>query len=357
MPALIQTSGMARGIRVEYAGAFYHVMARGNRRQEIFFDDGDRRFFLKTLAEACERTGWRVHAWVLMKNHYHILIETPVPNLVEGMKWLQNTYTRRLNTKHRLWGRVFGDRYKAVLVEGGNADYFTTLLDYIHLNPARAGTVKVAEGASVRDYPWSSVRMVYATGGAKRLSWSCVAAGFEAFELRDTAAGRREFVERLDKRAREELTTAGVVPVPVTIDARLSHLRRGWYWGSQSFAEKALALGKGLIKSRRNSTYRSGPIYRAHDAGEAERILEAGLKRLRTDVAELEKLSGSDVNKVAMAELLSSKTSASQAWIASELRMKSAANVSQQLRRIRSADGARRKRYEKAKKILSDIFD
>lgn len=348
---------MARGIRVEYAGAFYHVMARGNRRQEIFFDDGDRRFFLKTLADACERTGWRVHAWVLMNNHYHILIETPAPNLVEGMQWLQNTYTRRLNTKHRLWGRVFGDRYKAVLVEGGNGDYFTTLLDYIHLNPARAGAVQVSEGDSVRDYPWSSARMVYATGGSKRFPWSCVAAGFEAFGLRDTVAGRREFVERLDKRAREELAAAGLVPAPVTMDARLSHLRRGWYWGSQVFAEKAIALGRGLIMSRQNAAYRSGPIYRAHDAGQAKRILEEGLKRLRVNVAELEKLSGSDVNKVALAELLSAKTSAPQAWIATELRMKSAANVSQQLRRIRSTNEARRKGYEKAKKILSNIFD
>ena len=132
---------MARGIRVEFAGAFYHVMARGNRREDIFFNDDDRRFFLKTLSDACGRTGWKVHAWVLMNNHYHLLIETPEPNLVEGMKWLQNTYTRRLNTKHGLWGRVFGDRYKAVLVEGGSVDYFTTLLDYIHLNPARAGAV------------------------------------------------------------------------------------------------------------------------------------------------------------------------------------------------------------------------
>ena len=78
-------------------------MARGNRRQPIFCDDDDRRYFLAALAEACGRTGWRIHAWVLMGNHYHLLIETPEPNLVEGMKWLQNTYTRRFNTRHRLW--------------------------------------------------------------------------------------------------------------------------------------------------------------------------------------------------------------------------------------------------------------
>ena len=116
---------MARGIRIEYAGAFYHVMARGNRRERIFYDEADRRVFVQTLGEACERTGWRVHAWVLMRNHYHLMLETPEANLVEGMKWLQNTYTRRLNTRHRLWGRLFADRYKAVLTEGRKGHYYS----------------------------------------------------------------------------------------------------------------------------------------------------------------------------------------------------------------------------------------
>lgn len=90
-------STMARGIRVEYAGAFYHVMARGNRRERIFREEADRGFFCQTLGEACARTGWKVHAWVLMGNHYHLMLETPEPNLVAGMQWLQNTYTRRFN--------------------------------------------------------------------------------------------------------------------------------------------------------------------------------------------------------------------------------------------------------------------
>ena len=131
---------MARSIRIEFPGAFYHVMARGNRREAIFPDDDDRRFFLHTLGEACGRTGWRVHAWVLMGNHYHLLVETPEPNLSVGMKWLQNAFTRRFNVRHRQWGRVFGDRYKAVLVDAGSGWHVETVLDYIHLNPGKGET-------------------------------------------------------------------------------------------------------------------------------------------------------------------------------------------------------------------------
>ena len=79
---------MARQPRIQFSGAFYHVMARGDRREDIFLDANDREDFLATLGRACTRTGWRVHAWVLMSNHYHLVVETPLPNLVEGMRWL-----------------------------------------------------------------------------------------------------------------------------------------------------------------------------------------------------------------------------------------------------------------------------
>ena len=94
-------------------------------------------------------TGWRVHEWVLMGSHYHLCIETPEPNLVDGMKWLQNAYTRRFNVRHRKSGRLFGDRYKAVIVEGVRGEYYRTLLDYIHLNPVRARSLTPRAGRSV----------------------------------------------------------------------------------------------------------------------------------------------------------------------------------------------------------------
>ena len=103
---------MARQARVEYEGAMYHVMARGDRREAIVRDDEDRTTFIRTLGEAAEKTGMRIHAYALMSNHYHLLVETPKANLSEGMGWLQNAYTRRMNVRHRLWGHVFGGRYK-----------------------------------------------------------------------------------------------------------------------------------------------------------------------------------------------------------------------------------------------------
>src|ERR1700704_5239090 len=126
---------MPRSIRIEYAGANYHVMARGNRRKEIFRDDDDRRFFLKALGEACGMTGWRVHAWVLMRNHYHLLVETPEPNLVAGMQWFQGTYTQRYNSRHEQHGHLFQGRYKALVVDATQGNYLAVLSTYIHLNP------------------------------------------------------------------------------------------------------------------------------------------------------------------------------------------------------------------------------
>jgi REP element-mobilizing transposase RayT len=97
---------MGRNPRIEFEGAVYHVMSRGNRQEAIFLDDHDNRMFLDTLAEACGRAGWKVHAFVLMGNHYHLLIETPSPNLVDGMRWLQGTYTKRFNMRHKKWGHL-----------------------------------------------------------------------------------------------------------------------------------------------------------------------------------------------------------------------------------------------------------
>jgi len=133
---------MARKLRIQYAGALYHVMNRGDRRDPIFEDDEDRKRFLQTLTEACQKTGWQVHAYCLMSNHFHLVVETPQPNLVAGMKWLLGTYTGRHNRRHREFGHLFSGRYKALIVDGSGSGYLKTVCDYVHLNPARAKLLK-----------------------------------------------------------------------------------------------------------------------------------------------------------------------------------------------------------------------
>jgi putative transposase len=148
---------MPRKARLEFPGAVYHLLDRGDRREAIFRDDRDREIFLATLGQACERTGWRVHAWILMTNHYHLLVETPQANLVAGMRWFQTTYTVRFNRLHRLSGRLFQGRYKAVVVDPEEPGYFVTLSDYIHLNPVRARMISLQD--RLFDFPGAAIAL------------------------------------------------------------------------------------------------------------------------------------------------------------------------------------------------------
>jgi len=322
---------MPRSIRIEFVGAVYHVMARGNRCDSIFLDDEDRRMFLKTLGEACKMTGWRLPAWVLMGNHYHLMLETPEPNLVEGMKWLQNTYTRRFNSRHGQWGRLFGDRYKSVLVEG-EGYYYETLMDYIHLNPARAGLVRPEQSEGLLEYPWSSVAAGYGLPPKKRPPWLDVKGGLSAFGFPDTATGRRGFVQRLHNRMLADgMEKAGLPVLETKSDRRRSRLDRGWYWGSQEFAERVLELGKNILQRERHWTYRGSQEVRAHGEIEAGRLLEEGLKLAGLREEELEGLPGSDPRKVALAALIWSRTTVDMKWIGHRLKMRSAVNARQQI--------------------------
>jgi REP element-mobilizing transposase RayT len=123
---------------MEYAGAIYHVMNRGDRREPIFHDDIDRKRFVATLGETCAKTGWQIHAYCLMNNHFHLVMETPKANLVAGMRWFLSTYAARFNRRHKLFGHLFSGRYKSLIVDGSGNGYLRTVCDYVHLNPARA---------------------------------------------------------------------------------------------------------------------------------------------------------------------------------------------------------------------------
>ena len=151
---------MARPLRLEFPGAIYHVTARGNARNEIFIDDEDRRLFLDCLGEVVARFGWRCHAYCLMDNHYHLLIETPEGNLSRGMRQLNGVYTQRFNRRHGRVGHVFQGRFKAIVVDRDG--YLLELCRYVVLNSMRAGVIKklsATPGAVTRQrWAWPNVR-------------------------------------------------------------------------------------------------------------------------------------------------------------------------------------------------------
>jgi REP element-mobilizing transposase RayT len=140
---------MARPLRIEYPGAYYHVINRGNAGENIFIDEHDRDKFLEYLAKCVERFTTRIHTYCLMSNHYHVLIETPQANLSRAIQWLNVSHSVYFNKKHRRRGHLFQGRFKAILVDAN--EYLTLLSRYIHLNPVRAKIV-----TNPKEYPWSS---------------------------------------------------------------------------------------------------------------------------------------------------------------------------------------------------------
>ncbi len=147
---------MARPLRIELAGGLYHVTSRGDRREDIFIDDQDRRRWLQIFGQVCDRFNWACYAYCLMPNHYHVVVETAEANLSKGMRQLNGVYTQRFNRVHDRVGHVFQGRYKAILVERDS--YLLELSRYVVLNPVRAGLVRQAQ-----DWPWSSHQAVIGT--------------------------------------------------------------------------------------------------------------------------------------------------------------------------------------------------
>jgi putative transposase len=178
---------MARPIRLEFPNALYHVTARGDRQEDIYDDEEDRACYFEVLTEVIQRYRWCVHAYCLMDNHYHLLIETPDANLSKGMRQLNGVYTQRYNTKHRRVGHVFQGRYKAILIQKDS--YLLELARYIVHNPVRARMVR-----SAKDWPWSSYRAT--AGQADMPEWLDVDWLLSVFAKQRTVAIRRykEFI-------------------------------------------------------------------------------------------------------------------------------------------------------------------
>jgi putative transposase len=328
---------MARPLRFQYAGASYHVMARGDGGRVVFEEDKDRFNFLDRLGRVCESHGWRIHAWVLMGNHFHLLVETPEPNLVTGMKTLLGGFSQAWNRRRKRMGHVFQGRYKSVPVSGEECDawYFRIVADYIHLNPARAGLAGGNRGPLV-GYRWSSVSS-YASG--KTPPWQVHDRVLRAFELARDGRGRRAYVAWLEARAAE----GGKITPEAT-----KALKQGWHLGPESFRDRLLGLLDGAKKIRLKGSQAGGPL-REHGAAEAERLLLMALPALElpTITRELALLRKSDPRKAAVAILLRNRTAVANGWIAERLAMGHASTVSR-LAKDESAHSPTLRKLERA---------
>jgi putative transposase len=179
---------MARALRLEYPGAVWHITSRGNNRGDIYLGDEDHLMFLGIFAEAVRRFRWIVHAYTLMNNHFHLVLETPEPTLSRGMKWLNGKYAQWFNKRHQRSGHLFQGRFKGFLVE--KESYLQALIRYVALNPVRAGMVKRPE-----HYQWSSYR---ATAGCEAAPpWLTTEWALAPFgrDLATQQAGYRQFVD------------------------------------------------------------------------------------------------------------------------------------------------------------------
>jgi len=300
-------------MRVQYQGATYHVMNRGDRQENIFVDDVDRQDFLKTLAEGCQKTGWRVHAYCLMKNHFHLVVETPNANLVDGMRWFLSAYTIRLNHRQKLFGHVFSGRYKALIVEGSGNGYLKTACDYVHLNPARANLL--GEADRLLAYPWSSL-VWYLAAPEHRPGWIRVDRLLGEHGIaQDTAAGRQEFERRMELRRLEAVDEQALKP-----------FRRGWCLGSEEFKQKMLELMEGKLGENH-----SGEIHRETAEQKASRIISEEMLRLGWKESDLACRLKNDPGKLAMAARVRKETVLPIKWIAARLQMGSSKSVKSML--------------------------
>jgi putative transposase len=304
---------MARRMRLESAAGVYHVLNRGNYRADVFQTERTKEAFLRCLGETCERTGWVVHAWCIMSNHYHLALSTPRANLVEGMCWLQGTFACRFNRFRREHGHLFQGRYKSSVVDptGG----LGPLCHYIHLNPVRARMRSVRQ---LRSYRWTSLRWLLRARSERPCWFEPGPALRHAGELADDAAGRDKYLEYLEWLAEDE---------PEQKRQRFDTMSRDWIIGSEGFV-------KTVVQEHRELTGQ-GPrlAQEIQDAREAiwQQRLDGLLRRSSRTRAELVAEGKSAGWKVAMAADLKAQTTVTNRWLSRNLHLGNLHEVSRKV--------------------------
>ena len=277
-------------------------MNRGDHREDIFRTEKDRELFLETLGQTCAKTDWQIHSWCLMRNHFHLVIETPKANLVDGMKWFLGTYTSRFNRRYQLFGHLFSGRYKALFVDGSANGYLKTVCDYVHLNPARAKLLSARQTLSA--YRWSSYGE-YLKEPSRRWRWLRVDRLLGEHGIpKDSVAGRQEFENRMELRREAE------------DGQEFRGILRGWCLGGETFRKELLAQ----ISEKRGAEH-YGQEVRESAEEKANRIVKEELEKLGWQEADLIRRRKGDPEKLGIALRLRQETTMTLAWTAQRLKM------------------------------------
>ncbi len=294
---------MARKPRIEFTGAIYHVLNRGNYKADLFDSAGAAQAFIECLLQTCERMGWRLHAFCLMRNHYHLAVETPQGNLVTGVHWLQSTFGNRFNRFRGEHGRAFQGRYQAILVEPGR--HLAQLVDYIHLNPVRAKVVTLDQLAQFR---WSSYRYFLRDTAARPPFLLCEAWLQEKGGLTDTPQGWRTYHDHLAWLMADEGRQK---------DAAFERMSRGWVYGGDAFQKNLLGKFKRMPNAQDWGGTEIGEINRI----EWKKLLDRALRTLERDLATAHGEPKSAPWKIAVAAWLKQRSSVSNRWLTDHLGM------------------------------------
>ncbi len=306
---------MSRKLRLEFPGACYHVINRGNYRAAVFATEQTRAAFEACVLEACEKSGWLLHAFVVMNNHYHLALETPEGNLVAGMQWLQATFANRFNRLRGERGHLFQGRYKSLLVESGAA--LGQVCHYLHLNPVRTGLVAVED---LPTYRASSYWHLWQKKRPACLRMETALA--EAGGLADTPAGRQAYGQFLAWQAAEG--PAGKTTAYVSMS-------RGWALGTKDF-KTALIRDHALAEISR--AWEKTGVREMREARWAV-ALAAGLAALGKSSTDATAERKSAPWKVALAAKLKQTTQADNRWLAEHLHMGTPVAVSHHTGQLR----------------------
>lgn len=290
---------MPRQPRIEFAGAVYHLVNRGDRGEVIFQGDEDRERFIATLGAACAKTNWRIHAYCLLPDHFHLVVETPQANLVSGMKWFLGTYTIQFNRRHNQRGHLFSGRYKSLLIEKSAGTFLQQVCEYVLLSPVQAGLVTPQQALTT--FAWSSYASLL-QAPENRPAWLQTDLLFQQLGLTDTPAGRAAFEQQMEAHRAD-----------IKAD-RWKNIRRGWCLGSDEFRNTLLQAAEkpgSQVKVPRKEAA----------LAKAEAIVNEEMADLQWTHEDLQLHRKADPEKLRIARRLRQETTISLKWIADRLGM------------------------------------